>query len=693
MAILAIKGIHCDLRNRLASAAMIALAGVMMIRAENVVFPMKNSGVVDIVKTYGIDKTGKTDVTLLLQKAIDSNNTWRTLYLPNGTYLVSNTVHWKLDPSPTNPGRGPILQGQSRKGTIIRLRDNSGLSGPVLKTGSGVAQCFNRGLHNLTVNTGTGNPSAAGVNWFGNNESIMSNVDIVSADNNGSIGLDLAGGEQGPCMVKKVYIKGFKTGVRCDALNAVTMSHISLANISTVGITNVNNPLYVDSLTATNLGVTVVNNSGIMVVANAYLTGTNSSVPAISNSGTMFCRTITTQGFQRAITSGGTPPTGATIDEFSSGGSKSIIAGSATRTLGVPVRFAPDPDWDPDTNHWANMETVKGGLGVRLSDIVAMQKALDSSSITTILLPWSKQYTFNDTIRVRGATQRIIGTAGQMAGTGAIVVEDGPGASPVVKFERIGLGVPLIVRCSRTVVVEAMEGGYIYGDGTGNLFITDITGYAYIRGPQQKCYMWHYDAEPGEYDNLVISGGRTRIFGWKTEAWGTKVKMTGGALEMLGFLSYNYGAKTGPLISIINSAFSVACMSQTNFDGNPYNQLVHEERNGQIADLSVSGNGGSLNLPLFIGYDQNYVQAKPAAPRSGALADIIRAFGNSGGLRIARANAGASIDIFDIRGRSVRVLHSGASADLAAPGHGMYLVRARSASGAHRQIKAVYAGE
>jgi hypothetical protein len=179
------------------SAAFIALfAGSLW--AENIIFPHVRSGlsdasgIVDVtLPPYSADNTGKTDVTAILQKACADNNVYTTIYLPNGTYLVSNTIAISAVCTMTGGAwfcgiNAPIVQGQSRAGTVIKLAPGSFTSvtspKPVLFSGDGVAQVFRRGIHNLTVLVGPNNAGANGVRWYSNNTGLMSDVSCISAD-------------------------------------------------------------------------------------------------------------------------------------------------------------------------------------------------------------------------------------------------------------------------------------------------------------------------------------------------------------------------------------------------------------------------------------------------------------------------------------------------------------------------------
>src|SRR5947209_5617861 len=93
---------------------LLPLLLIHLARAEDMVFP--SDAVVDVTKApYNAKGDGTTDDTAAIQKALDEGN--HLVYLPNGTYLVSNGLRWGKSQKHT------VLQGQSRDGTIIELKD------------------------------------------------------------------------------------------------------------------------------------------------------------------------------------------------------------------------------------------------------------------------------------------------------------------------------------------------------------------------------------------------------------------------------------------------------------------------------------------------------------------------------------------------------------------------------------------
>ena len=78
------------------------------------------------VKDFGVVGDGKTDDTLALQKALDEIKGKGKLMMPEGTFLVSNTISI---PSETH------LVGEG-KHTIIKMRHDVGRDTTLMRTGS-----------------------------------------------------------------------------------------------------------------------------------------------------------------------------------------------------------------------------------------------------------------------------------------------------------------------------------------------------------------------------------------------------------------------------------------------------------------------------------------------------------------------------------------------------------------------------
>ena len=205
------------------------------VRGEGYV-PQANSGVLNI-RAFGAKGDGVHDDTAAFQLAMSKSP--RMFYVPDGTYLISDTIRWGGRQTRQN------IQGQSQERTVIKLVDGCpGYDDPLrpkamVWTGQAPAQRFRNGLRNLTLDVGSDNPGATGLQYMANNQGRVSHLTIRSSDpqRRGVIGLDLGySNEQGPCLIEHVTVEGFDTGVRTKyAVDGVVAEHITLRHQNKVG--------------------------------------------------------------------------------------------------------------------------------------------------------------------------------------------------------------------------------------------------------------------------------------------------------------------------------------------------------------------------------------------------------------------------------------------------------------------------
>ena len=662
-----------SIKRLISCVSLISAISFCPIFAENIVFP-PNCGVVDITKPpYSADNTGKTDVAAILTLALTNERataSWlsKIVYLPNGTYLVRSTIRQKEPPFTV----GPHLQGQSKAGTVIRLADStwptsSGTLQFVLSTGNGVAQCFNRGVRNLTVSIGRNNAGASGIWWYGNNEALLSDVDVISEDGAGMVGLNGGSGESGPSGVRNLYVKGFSVGVQVGALNAVTFQNVTVEGQKTCGILNSGQSAWFDNLVSINRARAVRNTSGgSMVLVDASLTGGDSAIEAISNEGggKIFARNVTVSGYKKAISCASTTqpaasiPAGLTIDEFSSHGSTSLFP-SEPRTINLPRKSAPEPEWEQDMSKWAIISSYTTGR----THAQAFQAAIDDPTKTVVAL--DMDLNLSGTVYVRNNIKFIIGTKScwfKVGTDASIEVVDG--ISPVVKFQNINysrpdrqeVGIPIVQHSSRTLIVESAATD-VHADSSGDVFVTDLVAKLSINNPLQHVWAWHFNGELWMIGmELTMTAGVARIFGWKSEHENTKVATTGGTLEILGFLMYSpSGSHPQPLFQITNTNFCCALLNQI---GNPYNLIVRETRDGVTKDLTGANSGTGTSVPLFLAYNSSNAAKNPRPGISPAirrnLHRIVRLSKSPAALAPIPASSGA-FDMVDTRGRMISV--------------------------------------
>jgi len=673
-------------------AALAIAAFLRPSSAENIVFP-PNCGIVDITKPpYSADNTGKTDVSAILTQALADERgqpSWhsRIVYLPNGTYMVRAAIKQKEPPFTV----GPHLQGQSKAGTVIRLADGTwpAASGQnyVLSTGNGVAQCFNRGVRNLTVSIGKNNAGASGIWWYGNNTALMSDVDVICEDSGGIIGVDVSGPENGPCMVRNLYIKGFAYGIKASSLNAVTFQNVTVEGQRTNGVMCLGGPAWFDNLVSINRIKAVRNSSGgSMVLVGANLSGGDAATDAITNEGGgwIFARNVKTSGYRKAISCVSTTqpaasiPAGMTIEEFSSHGSTSLFPLAST-TLNLPRTTAPEPEWEQDMSKWAIVSNYTSGR----TNTQAFQAAIDDVTKTVVAL--NMDLTLSGTVYVRNNIKLIMGARCALFKSGGTAsIEIAAGNAPVVKIHNLVytrpdgelVGIPIVQHSSRTLIVESVITD-VQAEGSGDVFATDVGHFCKlsINNAQQHVWAWGFNGEVFSIGHeLTISAGVARIFGWKTEHENTKVAATGGTLEILGFLMYSpSGSHPEPLFQITGTDFCCAMLRQI---GNPYSLIVRETRDAVTKDLTSAANNTGTNVPLFLANVHSIAAKKPRLGSSRALPAAPRRIvhlSRSPSPAVPGTEPAGNIDIVDTRGRLVTIARpEGETGRINLPGNLLY---------------------
>jgi hypothetical protein len=589
---------------------------------ESIRFPA-DAGIVDVTKSpYNATPNDDKDDTDAIQRALnDHPNANAIIYLPNGVYIVSDTLRWAA-PSPGAACKRTILQGQSQNGTVIKLRDNCpGFSDPrkpkpVIWTGERPAQRFRNAIRNLTVDIGKGNAGAIGIQFIANNQGTLREVTIKSGDGQGVIGLDLSyTGEIGPCLIKNVRVIGFETGIRlAHAVNSVTMEHIFLEGQSRYGLENTGQCLSLRGLVSRNRVPAVVN-TGVSVLAliDAVLEGIGeaSQHSAIFNNAFLFARNVKVSGYKIAIENRAGHKQnhdGLFIEEFVSHPTLSLFP-SQQKSLRLPILETPDVPWD-DLSDWVSPTQFGADPTGKEDSTEAIQKAIDSGK-STVYFPRGT-YRVDGTIFIRGKVRRIIGCEAKINSKGLWKFSDGE--SPVVVIERLeqpsGSGpdnFPIEHASSRTLVIRHSIIGRYSNTGKGDLFVEDVCGGPWeIRG--QRVWARQLNQESPTM-KILNDGGMVWILGLKTERPGTLIETrNGGKTELLGGFCYATGGpKTEPMF-VINDASATFVIGESCFNNNPFMELVRETRRGEVRILkrgeAPERTGGSV-LPLFVGGHPN----------------------------------------------------------------------------------------
>ncbi len=582
-----------------------------------------DSGIVDVTKPpYGAKGDGVADDTVAIQKALDDHpNAGAIIYLPEGTYRITDTLRWGKGNRGGMEYKRTQLEGASRAKTVLKVADGTPGFGDaakpkaVLWTGSKPAQRFSNAVRSLTIDTGA-NVGAIGAQFMANNEGTVRDVTLRGA---GPIGLDLGyTDENGPLLVKNVRVEGFRVGIDCrSAVDSLTMEDIQLAKQTECGLRNAGQVLSVRTLTSENAVPAVVNAKGpsLLTLVDAKLTGGAPGAAAIVNEAPLFVRNVTATGYAKALENKlgmKAAPGGLVINEFTAQPAMSLFESSG-KSLGLPVEDAPDaPRDDPAT--WANVTKFGAGGNTYQTrdandDAPAFQKAIDSGA-TTVYVPRGF-YVLHDTVKVRGKVRRILFMGSQLVGgerigdKPAFRIEDGE--SPSVTLERMNetygshAKTWIAHATRRTLVVKNCIFGKFEGDG-GKVFLEDVCGGPFLFR-QQAVWARQLNQETKGL-HVLNDGGTLWVLGYKTERSGTLLETkNGGKTEVLGCFAYATGGVSAePMFVVSDSAFS-ATMGEAHFGGN-FPVLVRETRGGTTKELSrkdaPSRYGIGALLPLFV---------------------------------------------------------------------------------------------
>ena len=186
------------------------------------------------------------------------------IYFPSGTYCVSDTILRRSPEGFFLPNL--VIIGEDRATTIIKLSDRTpgfnDTSNPkaVIYTSSGLAflkdprdggreylnlgegnEAFGNTVENITVDVGSGNPGAIGIDFLANNVGAVRNVTIKTRDR-GWVGLSMARRWPGPALISNVTIFGFDIGIDTAYSNySLTLNKVQIEGSKQYGIHNKSN--------------------------------------------------------------------------------------------------------------------------------------------------------------------------------------------------------------------------------------------------------------------------------------------------------------------------------------------------------------------------------------------------------------------------------------------------------------------
>lgn len=598
---------------------------------------------------------GQTDDTVALQRAVRENvGKNKTLYFPNGTYLVNDSLRWK----DTNGNWSSFLalRGQNRQNTIIKLKDGApGFNNrkAVIYTAStngrpsdGMGnEAYNNHIQELTVDTGRNNLQAVGIDWMATNSGVIRNVAIRSGDGQGAIGLAVDRELPGPFLVSKVEINGFDYGIKTPRetwTGGLTFEHITLRNQRIVGILHECQAIAVRDLTSVNQ-VPALRQAGptaylsLVTLVDANLSGGDPAVSAIENlgDGKLYARNVLTSGYRSAVQNNSAVIPGANLTEYVHPRSNSLF--NATHaSLNLPVQETPDFH-DNNLSNWANVtDSAYGAVPNDYGDdSEGIQKAIDSGK-STVYLPQGN-YNLDKPVVIRGNVRKLLGMNSWLMFSSLHTYRDASNPRAMIRVEEtIGSDVTLegfwhvpsggtevynayyaIEHASpKTLVLKDvyLAGNFKYAyrnnPGVGTLFLENAaviadrngvrtTGWDFQYG--QTVWARHFDLE---YRTPAIDNNAATLWvlGLKGEGVATNVRTRGaGKTEIVGGEVWNAGQDSVP--AFINEGSFSASLALYN----GYQTLVREVTNGETRTLMKSSSAAvdltPANGSIFVLYD------------------------------------------------------------------------------------------
>lgn len=575
-----------------------------------ITFP-KDGGVLN-VREFGAKADDAADDTEAIQKALNAfPNGNRIIYLPAGTWIVSDTLRWPKGQG-GNGEKRTILQGAGMKLTKIVLPvATPGFAHKpkaVLWTGEKPAQRFRNAVRDLTIEIAEGNSQAIGMQFNASNQGTIRNVTLRAAKDSGHIGLDMGFTDEiGPLLVRGLIVEGFETGIVTKwPVNSNTFEHITLRGQRRLGWHNYHQMIFVRDLTSENAVTTLYNEKdswGTVTLVDSKITGSGIEAPGIHNQRQMYLRDVEITGHAVAINHAdkgrdkGDVKDAVRIAEdtshtnvvspFRFEGEKTIA--EAGRVTHLPVKETPEVSWD---GKWVNIETFGGDPTGKADSSAALQRAIDSGA-DTIYLPAGKEFFFDGEVVLRGPVRRIIGLEGRFYTEGKAVwrLVDGDNSTPVVIIERIsnrsgGHGIEIRHESKRTLVVSSVIGFDVEGLGAGDIFIDDVCGRLNLNQPGQSAWCRQLNTER---DGTMCrnNGGKLWILGMKTEKIGTIIEtVNGGITDASGIFVYsNAGWPDGlPAFIIDKSTVTLCGVNERNYNRQPVTLWVRETQQSQTRE-------------------------------------------------------------------------------------------------------------
>ena len=672
-----------------------------MIYYENIVYPENCRGYIDVTKApWSLDNTGKEDCTQKLVALLDSilehnipemqavydelaamphdgkikSNNFKknglisafnthyiaqqpTIYFPNGTYLVSDTISYTLRKLQNKMFHQTVhghemnrcirFMGQNREKTVIKLQDHCkgfewGQQRAVINFMQGERSnvSYSNYFENITIDTGVGNPGAIGMVFFANNNGAVRNVTIRSSDpgHEGYAGIVLRHEIHSGANFYNVEIDGFDYGACITTYRtAAHFENIVLRNQQRYGFYVSNTSVQIIGLHSHSQypALNVADGTAAHVVlTDAVLESDGTIYEAIKQDvgSCLFLRNVDIRGYAYALNRQWRKylmPTGY-IDQYCYPAGMTLD-GSEPESLDLPVAPMPDLPRLP-LEDWCCVNDFGAVGDGETDDTQAIQRAFDCGKPVVWFQPG--RYMLSRPIEVRSHVRNVnfmfcdLAATPELTGNMEVgmfhLCEDSDQPLLLEKlqawYECMGVQKLIWHDCKRELVVRdvhsqacasyfnTVSGSRVHMENVactiGNKKNNGHVPCFSFRGQQ----VWLHAINPercaiAEVENI---GGTLWWSGFKAEQESSIcVTRAGGVTEILGGVAVNGGAKEIPLILNDESTVSAVFATVGVADSGTYPVAVKEIRNGEeriIADHQLPTRGWPWYfVPLYSG--------------------------------------------------------------------------------------------
>ena len=414
---------------------------------------------VDVTKPpYNADNTGQRDATAALNRAFTNTgasvvlegepegrtytvdgHTYRSghrgpiIYLPPGTYLVSDRIMPSYPHDPSLSAPRAWIQGAGIDKTIIKLKDNApnyqntGKLRAILRTGCSAKtghhqanSAFNNHVADLTIVNGTGNPAAIGLWYDAANSGVAENIKIDGTAS-GFAGIT-CGKTAGTGLLKNIEVKGFDYGVHYftpDEVNNFVYEHITVREQKKAGFYSLKKMTVVrdfQSYQSKDIPAIVLgSHHAAMILLGAKIRGTTptgsfSTAIQIHEGAPVYFRDITLSQYKKAIDhrQSSIPDLGkmTSITDYQSTKDHQQLLKDRYSTLRLPVRET--PSYHPEAKSlWRNARDYGVIPNDGKDDSDAIEKAIQNAPADSVLYFPYGYYELHRDIEVRTKARKI----------------------------------------------------------------------------------------------------------------------------------------------------------------------------------------------------------------------------------------------------------------------------------------------